>query len=161
MQTGDIIVFKRSNTFFSRVISWWTKSQYTHVGVASNFPLCVIEAETFGVVTNALKGRSFVALRTVKKIDTRKFVDFIRSKLGYGYSWTEIFMIGLKSLFRFRYRIPFDWKNEYTCTELPAEGLEQLFGIKINKKREDCELSPQDFIDSPELKRVEDYNFFD
>lgn len=30
---GDIVVFKRNNGFFSRIIAWWAGMQYTHVAV--------------------------------------------------------------------------------------------------------------------------------
>jgi hypothetical protein len=38
LQTGDILLFAGSDFWFSKVVRWWTKSQFSHVGMVLRDP---------------------------------------------------------------------------------------------------------------------------
>lgn len=38
LQTGDLLLFSGSNIWFSKLIRWWTKSKYSHIGIVLRDP---------------------------------------------------------------------------------------------------------------------------
>jgi uncharacterized protein YycO len=134
-QPGDIILFCNAGGI-ARLITWFTKSPYYHVGLYGG-GIAVVESRLDGVKRRDLKrlrpGRDFVIIPAPDKIGPRA-LNWAQLQIGDGYDLDSVLMIVLNRLFQ-------EWKinlkptrDRFSCSELVlcafhAAGVELLPGI--------------------------------
>ena len=134
------IVFADGGSFFSKVVKWFTNSEWSHVAIRIDNH--IYESQDFkGVVKTPVEEFTARYIKTeevyVRGINRGRFVkETLRSYLANtGYDWKRI--IG--------YWLDIPWlkdKNKLTCDEYVAKVLE-LSGKKIYKYVPERGLSPQ------------------
>lgn len=123
---GDVIFFKKNDSFISRVIAYFTKSEYTHVGLIVNYD------ESTNIVT-IIESNRFVDTRinmieldqqkheiyTLDKSqdETDRIIKYAYQTVGMKYDYLQILGLLISLLFDTEYRF-FDRKNKLICSEL-------------------------------------------
>ena len=119
IQSGDLLAWE-GRSFYGWFIRAYTRSKYTHVGVAwvHQGRVFVLEArEGAGVTLRALSRANDFVLIPTKTEWTEKVEAFALSRMGLPYSWGDILSIVLKR----RLKAP-----GFICTEYAARIMEQL-----------------------------------
>lgn len=157
---GDVVFFKRTNSFISRVIANITNSDYTHVG------LIVAYDEMTGVAT-IIESNRFIETRITRiqlneshmvystgskpKEQTDRILKYAYSKIGMKYDYMQVVGLFLSLLFK-GYRCAwFNSTNKLICSELIdisylSSGVKRVDMINIGN------ITPQELI--------EKYNMF-
>jgi hypothetical protein len=122
LQTGDIVFFKASDTFISRLIAKLTKSEYTHVGLMVSGKM-MIEANRF-IKTRVVPFQFDPELHQVYRLEKldglTKAVINHRAMLykDYSYDYGQIIGWLLRSIFRLKRDNLFNRANALICSEL-------------------------------------------
>lgn len=135
IQDGDILLYANDGTLVSRIVAWWTRSDFTHVGMAYRLGQRIFVLEAYpgqGVRMVPL------SLRVPKKVKQMGFTwtdladDIAMNDMMKPYSKWEAFLAGLG----FRTK---DSNGSYICTEYVAK-ICATFGFEF-----DCDFTPAAF----------------
>jgi hypothetical protein len=132
---GDILLYGNDGTLISRVISWWTKSEFTHVGMAYRLGQRIFVIEAYpgqGVRMEPL------SLRIPKKV---KRMGFVWTDLADGIAMNDMMKPYSKweaSLAGLGFRTK-DSNGRYICTKYVAEICKAL-GFEF-----ECDYTPAAF----------------
>ena len=161
IQNGDVLAFGYvRNSFFSQLISLWTRSRISHVGIAIRFygRLCVIEAlEGRGVrvfpVSNLLReGRKiyWYQIRIPRSLRRFEMCQYGLSHWGERYASPWQFIRSFSVLTKWicdRLKIKRDTNEErFFCSEFVVNCLQ---AIDIDVDADPAEMSPADVIELP------------
>ena len=109
------LVFSRNKGLISRLVCFFTRSEFSHVDlydpksntvIGSIAPAGVREIPLQEMLTSCSKA----VVKTMSNIDDKKILAYARSKIGAKYDWTA--MLG------FIFRQLFDNPSRYFCSEL-------------------------------------------
>lgn len=164
IRDGDILLYK-GQTFISYLIEIFTKSEYSHAGIAVwwNKRLMVMEAIRKGVIVNPLRRsvhryKGSVEWWTCKKeIDDSvrgKMIIFAQRQLGKDFGFWLLFWFGFMISFFYRdldKRDAFRRERKLFCS-LYVALIYNKAGIDLKRNRADRFMSPADIASSPELE---------
>ena len=149
MNTGDIILVK-NNKLISKIIKWWTKSEYSHVALAvDDLHMYETNYDTnshIKIIDFPTNMYDIYRLKDTSKLDTEKLNKFMKEHLKNKYDLGEIFKIV------FKINTPDD-DGKYICSMLVREafldqGIDLTPGIEIP--------TPEDLSHSELLYKVEE-----
>ena len=162
IKNGDVIMYTGKKNF-ARLISWLTRSPYSHAGIAVwwNERLMVMEAVMRGVTIAPLSHNIFQHHRNVewftckKEIseeDRLKMVIFAQEELGKSYARWKAVLFGLRVLFKrdLSKKDELRMENKLFCSQYVARIYNSI-GLDLKKNREDRFMSPGDIAKSPLL----------
>lgn len=156
LQIGDILLYKKTHSITSRIVSWFTHSEYTHVAIViSNGYVCEIDIDKKLAIRplrpdnydiyrykNGLTATQQLAMKwyAIKRIHTNK-----------GYDWLHILSFALQKLCKTKKT--FEEVNKVICSEI-VDNLYTHIGIDLVPERIDGDVTPVDLARSAILKRV-------
>ena len=164
IKNGDVIMYT-GKKIFARLISWLTRSPYSHAGIAVwwNERLMVMEAVMRGVTIAPLSCNIFQHHRNVewftckKEIseeDRLRMVIFAQEELGKSYARWKAVLFGLRVLFKrdLSKKDELRMENKLFCSQYVAQIYNSI-GLDLKKNREDRFMSPGDIAKSPLLEK--------
>ncbi len=164
IKNGDVLMY-RGRSLVSKLIRWFTKSRYSHAGLAVwwNDRLMVMEAVGKGVIVNPLSvnvahydGRVewFASVAEISENERIELVRFAQQELGKEYATWKIIAIGLAILFGKSAETTDKLRRERRlfCSYYVAQAYNAI-GRDLKKNVSDRFMTPDDIASSPELKR--------
>jgi hypothetical protein len=164
IKNGDVIMYT-GKKIFARLISWLTRSPYSHAGIAVwwNERLMVMEAVMRGVRIAPLsrniyqhKGNVewFSSKKEISEEDRLKMVIFAQEELGKSYARWKAMLFGLKVLFKrdLSKKDELRMENKLFCSQYVAQIYNSI-GLDLKKNREDRFMSPGDIARSPLMEK--------
>lgn len=151
---GDVLFFKRNDSFISRIIAYFTKSEYTHVGLIVGYDECtniatIIESDRFvdtRINVIELNQQEHVVYTLDKSQDeTDKIIKYAYKSVGIKYDYLQILGLFLSLLFNIEYRF-FDRSNKLICSELIDLSYYKA-GIKRNTDINLGNVTPQELLE--------------
>lgn len=164
IKNGDVIMYT-GKKIFARLISWLTRSPYSHAGIAVwwNERLMVMEAVMRGVTIAPLSRNIrqhhgnlewFTCKREISDEDRLRMVIFAQEELGKDYARWKAVLFGLKILLnrnlsrKDRLRM----ENKLFCSQYVAQIYNSV-GLDLKENREDRFMSPGDIARSPLMEK--------
>jgi len=164
IKQGDILLYK-GRTFVSWAIKFFTRSEYSHAGIAVkwNDRLMVMEAIRKGVIVNPLR-RSLKRYKgsvewwsckeEINDGDRHKMIIFAQKELGKDFAFWLLFCFAFAISFFIRdlnKRVAFRREKKLFCSLYVAEIYSQA-GKDLRKDLSDRFTSPGDIANSPLLE---------
>jgi len=159
---GNLVFFKQTNSFISRLIAKVTKSEFTHVG------LIVGHDETTGVLT-IIESNRFIRTRVARlQLNERhviytigeqpkevvdKIVKFAYKNLGKRYDYLQLLGLFISLSFERKRNIYFNSKNKLICSEL-VDLAYYTSGVKRNTNKNLGNITPQELFEVYNLKEL-------
>lgn len=141
---GDILLFKRARGL-NRMITWFTKSRFYHVGIFEG-GTNVIEARPRGVVRRDLNGpdgdRAFTVIPAPEG-KGEQALNWAKGQIGDGYDPIDVFVIILETIFK-NLKLNYSSDNKYSCGEFVATAYQEA-GIDLFPGQEPARTVPADF----------------
>lgn len=153
---GDIILVA-SNNIIGKLIRWYTKSEFNHVGLlVDNYN--IVEATRFGVLCTPIN--QYIALQKKNKLkfkiyrvsdlnkeDALKVVKFAKKQVGKSYDFIQFICVACLYLWKKVRRIePIDLSG-WVCSELVAESFYEI-GIVFSEEVDPDNITPKDIAQS-------------
>ena len=175
IQTGDVLLFRKSPSLFGRLIRWYSQSPYSHVGIAlkiqinGHFRLAIIESlEPQGVrvfpldfyLAQEKKSGAIIDWYQVTDptVNREKIADYALAQWGKRYSSPLQFLWSfgwLSNRLRKRYCLPADVNpDRYFCSELVSSALEYAGYVPEKEFTDPVQTSPGQVALFPCLHRV-------
>jgi len=164
IKNGDVIMYT-GKKILSRLISWLTRSPYSHAGIAVwwNERLMVMEAVGRGVTIVPLSRNIyqhhgnvewFTCKKEISEEDRLKMVIFAQEELGKSYARWKAMLLGLKILLNrnLSRKDQLGMENKLFCSQYVAQIYNSI-GLDLKKNREDRFMSPGDIARSPLLEK--------
>jgi len=154
---GNIILVKNFD-ILSKLIRWYTKSEFNHVGIIVDNKYIVEAIPKYGVRLFTLQnyknqkeaGELDFIICKVKNLSEseRKIVEtFALKQVGKSYDFVQLICVGILYMFRkLRKLEPIDL-NGWLCSELVAESFYEV-GIKFKKDVDPDNITPKDIYTS-------------
>ena len=123
---GDVIFFKKSKSFISTIIAYFTKGEYTHVGLIVDYDettnvATVIEADRFVntrinmIELDQQKHEIYIADKSQEQTD--RVLKYAYESVGMKYDYWQILGLLISLVFKTEHRF-FDKSNRLICSEL-------------------------------------------
>ena len=157
LKQGDILAYKGDkNSPISETVKFMTKSQYSHLCLYISDDQAIeadgINGDINYVDVNNYKGRLDVySCLTLTDLQRKQICDYAISRIGQKYDYLLLFILFLKRLFKFRFRLR-DRKADI-CSELVNDSYKEANVILSRKKYP----SPQEVIESKLLRYIGSY----
>ena len=161
---GDVLFFRRTNTFISKAISALTKGEYTHVGLIVAFDgltgvATIVESDRFvatrinQIVLDKNNHSIFTTPNPKPEEVVKKIVKFGYDSIGKKYDYIQILGILLSLLFKNEKLNFFNSQNKLICSELIDlayfnSGVERRCEKKLGN------VLPQELINAYGLKEI-------
>lgn len=159
---GNLVFFKQTNSFISRLIAKVTKSEFTHVG------LIVGHDETTGVLT-IIESNRFIRTRVARlQLNERhviytigeqpqevvdKIVKFAYKNLGKRYDYLQLLGLFISLSCERQRNIYFNSKNKLICSEL-VDLAYYTSGVKRKTNENLGNITPQELFEVYDLKEL-------
>lgn len=159
---GNLVFFKQTNSFISRLIAKVTKSEFTHVG------LIVGHDETTGVLT-IIESNRFIRTRVARlQLNERhviytigeqpqevvdKIVKFAYKNLGKRYDYLQLLGLFISLSCEGKRNIYFNSKNKLICSEL-VDLAYYTSGVKRKTNENLGNITPQELFEVYDLKEL-------
>ncbi|AEW47204.1 hypothetical protein BCP78_0197 [Bacillus phage BCP78] len=155
LQAADVI-FYRPTGFIGRVISYFTKSPYSHVALAINANT-IIEADRFTktriVPIEYDKNITHIyRLENLTQEEREKIVELATSLEGTDYDYAQILEMFVRIVFRIK-RTLFNNQKKLTCSEVVDRSF-YLAGVKRKDTEFLYDVTPEELIHKYPLTRV-------
>src|SRR5699024_3939610 len=155
-EPGDIILVRGNTPIISRLIRWFTDSEYTHVGIALNaffiyeidinkrMGIHLFEHEDYDV---------FRSIEPLTKEQKQLMKDYTieRTKNNTGYDYFKIIGFALEKFFKFP--VVFNQVNKQVCSEI-VDIIYKSAGIDLVPNRPLGHVRPSDIAQSKKLYKV-------
>jgi len=132
---GDLIL-SYENSFFSWFVRLMTKSEWSHVGIYEENGTFISSVPFSGVCEKCLKDVNHYAVYRVKglsKLQADKAVEFCKERLGKGYDFLQIILLGYRLLTdKLDVNAGDPHPDQYVCSELISEAFASV-GIHFGK----------------------------
>jgi hypothetical protein len=154
-QVGDIL-FVRGDSWFSPIIKWVLRSEFSHVAVAIG-PNQICEIDIFKrmrIIDNPYKDYEVYRYRGgLTKQQKQQLVDYLKEKCKttMGYDYPRILSILFQILFK--WHIVIDDKNRFICSEI-IDAAYQHIGIDLIQARDTGDVTPPDLLNAHLEKAV-------
>lgn len=159
---GNVLFFKKNNSFISRMIAKLTRSEFTHVGL-------IVAYDEMTRVATIIESNRFIKTRLSRiQLDKQhvvystgvmtnemrnNVVKFAYKELGTKYDYFQILGILISLLFKKKRISYFDSRNKLICSELI-----DLAYCKAGVPRRNIypigNISPQELLEVYDLKRI-------
>lgn len=141
---GDVLLFYGPERGRSRLICWFTRSRFYHVGIYAGDGK-VIEARIPSVICRDLydsDGCRFVVIRAPENTGNA-VLDWARERIGHAYDTRGVIQLGLRRLFPF---LPFGPRpdNAFVCGSFVARAFAHA-GVDLFAGRDRDHIAPCDF----------------
>lgn len=155
LQAADVI-FYRPTGFIGRVISYFTKSPYSHVALAIDANT-IIEADRFTktriVPIEYDKNITHIyRLENLTQEEREKIVELATSLEGTDYDYAQILEMFVRIVFRIK-RTIFNNQKKLTCSEVVDRSF-YLAGVKRKDMEFLYDVTPEELIHKYPLTRV-------
>lgn len=147
-QRGDLLLFRKARGL-NRLITWFTRSQFYHVGLYEGDGW-IIEARPRGVVRRNLRGpdgdRHFVAIpfaRVASQEQAEAALRWAQQQIGDDYDPFEVMAQVAERMFRCM-RIPYASPDKFSCGEFVTQAWREA-GIDLFPSRDASRVVPSDF----------------
>jgi hypothetical protein len=169
VKPGDIILFRPGGDLLSRIISWGTNSDYSHVAICVSFEMnLAIEANTKGGV------RAIDLRKITRKFDIYRIkqeynynldgvISFLVEQLNNKYDFLGVIFLGIMKLLALIGRplknITNKWQKDrdYFCSELCYEAFYEGGGLDIVPNVDDADItSPGDISKSSVVEKIDE-----
>lgn len=155
LQAADVI-FYRPTGFIGRVISYFTKSPYSHVALAIDANT-IIEADRFTktriVPIEYDKNITHIyRLENLTQEEREKIVELATSLEGTDYDYAQILEMFVRIVFRIK-RTLFNNQKKLTCSEVVDRSF-YLAGVKRKDMEFLYDVTPEELIHKYPLTRV-------
>ncbi|MGL5329086.1 MAG: YiiX/YebB-like N1pC/P60 family cysteine hydrolase [Peptostreptococcaceae bacterium] len=148
MKCGDIFLIK-NDTFISKLIRWFTRSQYSHCGLCISDDGIHLWHTEFNMglrLTHLMYPSDKMEVYRVNvSYDHEKLYDFILANIGNKYDFMEIF----KVIFRCKKA---ETDSEYICSELIRAAYRHVGIELVDESINVC--TPKDIAESKYLTRI-------
>jgi len=151
-QNGDILLLK-GKSLFSKIVKWWTKSEYSHSAMFAT-PHLVIESDFGGVqfnLTEKYKNMDYDVYRhkdiTRNQQEKVFYWSFSKTDKGYDHMGLLGIVLGTTSL---------DNKSRYWCSEFNMDAYIHA-GVKIDCDKDTHRVTPQDIANDSNFEKVIEY----
>jgi hypothetical protein len=164
IKNGDVIMYT-GKKIFARLISWLTRSPYSHAGIAVwwNERLMVMEAVMRGVTIAPLSHNIcqhhgnvewFTCKKEISEEDRLRMVIFAQEELGKSYARWKAVLFGLRVLFKrdLSKKDELRMENKLFCSQYVAQIYNSI-GLDLKRHREDRFMSPGDITRSPLMEK--------
>jgi hypothetical protein len=159
---GNVLFFKKTNSFISRIISSMTNGEYTHVGLIIDYSeetniATIIESDKF--VNTRIAKIQISELHTVYEVDDmtelirENVVKFAIKSIGEKYDYLQIIGLFVSLLLKRNRYAFFNAKNKMICSELIDMAYLKA-GVKRKNSLNIGYITPQELLDVYELKVV-------
>lgn len=127
MFEGDVLFYKKTDFFISKVIAFLTKSDYTHVAIIINYNeetniVTVVESNRFTKtkISQIFLDDNYVIYTIPNKTKEMqdKILKFADLSLGKKYDYLQVLGLFFSLLFKKGRNEYFNNKNKYICSEL-------------------------------------------
>lgn len=134
------IVFFQNDSIISKIIKWFTKSQYSHVGILTYDLNVVFDIQLVGRSTyRKIKNRDKIDIyRLNAEVDENQALSWIMNHGNLKYDLGEI----VKIVFNKKTR---DDDNKFICSTLVLDFIRNCTDMKVDENL--YIVSPQDLID--------------
>jgi hypothetical protein len=156
IESGDIVLFKGDSLIISRLIRWFTSSDYSHVGIAVNDQwIYEIDLDRKLAIYPLKRGRYDVyrykhgLTEEQKRLMQTHALDL--STINEGYDWLRILSFVLQKVFRTKSIL--NWSNRVICSEI-TDRLYSYAGIDLVPDRDNGNVTPAQLAVSPALIQV-------
>lgn len=152
---GDVVFFKATDSFLSRLIARFTSSEFTHVGLVVSYNLVnesviIIEADRF--IRTRLRELKFdSSLHALYRVPGLKekqregIVSFAFSRLGTEYDYPQIIGLFLRLVLKLNTGDLFNLSNRLICSEL-IDVSYYLHDVPRKTKTNIGDVSPQELL---------------
>ena len=156
IQPGDIILVKGDTPIVSRVIRWFTQSEYTHAAIA------IAENLVYEIDINkrlAIRPFSYekydvfrykYGLTNEQQILIQVYANE-KEEENKGYDWLHILSFAIQKIFRTKK--VYEEANKVICSEI-VDNLYNQIGIDLIPDRADGDVTPAHLAQSPCLTKV-------
>lgn len=159
---GDVLFFKKSNTFISNLIARITRSEYTHVGLISSYDemtgvATIIESNRF-IKTKISRiqlddTHLIFSISGISESQRNLVVKYAYNRIGSEYDYFQILGLFLSLVLKGERKPIFNSSNKIICSELIdmsfyESGIHRKNTINIGN------ITPQELIECYELKDV-------
>jgi hypothetical protein len=156
---GDIILVKGDTPIVSSLVRWFTRSPYTHVGLAVTSDLIYEIDINKDLAIRPIHHKHYDVFRykyglTETQQHDMQVYALERAKENVGYDWLKILGFGIERIFRFHKA--FNELNHVVCSEI-VDNIYNHVGIDLVPNREDGDVTPALFI-SKNLIKVYSFN---
>lgn len=156
LQIGDVVFF-RPSSFLSNLIGWFTKSDYSHVGLVVGEGT-IIEADRFmKTKLRMLDGTEDISVYRVPNVTDRQKQAISLQALtykGFGYDYFQILGTFIRLVFG-RESSWFNAKNKLICSEL-IDLVFYVADIPRKLTRSIGDVTPEELFEVYELRKVFD-----
>jgi hypothetical protein len=172
IRNGDVIMYT-GKKILPRLISWLTRSPYSHAGIAVwwNERLMVMEAVMRGVTIAPLSRNIcqhhgnvewFTCKKEISEEERLKMVIFAQEELGKNYARWKAVLFGLKILLNTNLsrKDQLRMENKLFCSQYVAQIYNSI-GLDLKKNREDRFMSPGDIARSPLMEKRGEFKIKD
>lgn len=159
---GNLVFFKKTNSFISRTIAKVTNSEFTHVGLIVGYD------ESTGVIT-IIESDGFVKTRVSRlELDERYviyttgnqpqevidgIVEYAYSKLGTSYDYLQIITLFMSLVFKRERNAYFSTTNKFICSEL-VDMAYYTAGVKRKSNKNIGNVTPQELFEVYDLREI-------
>jgi hypothetical protein len=155
MKSGDVVLFK-GRSVVSKIISMFTKSEFTHVAIAIN-ERSIVEADRFVNVRirNVDDKQIHKVLRCTDIDDIQRVAIAARSvtMVGTKYDYAQVVLWFLRILFNYKRAGIINNANRVFCSEL-VDRVYQMEGIDLVPDRGEGDVLVTHIMNSPLLTEV-------
>ena len=156
IKPGDILLFKRRSKFISPLVRWFTRSEYTHVGMAFSDRLIFEIDLGKNLAIHPIVDEEFEVYRYKKSLTTEQLVELKnhaiqRASISKGYDWFRIIAFAFERFFQTPRAL--DMKNRKVCSEI-VDVLYSDIGIDLVPSRPVGHVRPSDLAQSSELIHI-------
>ncbi|UGO46269.1 enoyl-CoA hydratase/carnithine racemase-like [Bacillus phage vB_BanS_Chewbecca] len=159
---GNLVFFKKTNSFISSLIAKVTNSEFTHVG------LIVGHDEKTGIVT-IIESNRFIKTRVARlelnerhviyttgnqpQEVTDRIVKYAYKNLGTSYDYLKLFGLFFSLAFKRKRNIYFNSANKFICSEL-VDMAYYTAGVRRKTNDNLGNITPQELFEVYDLKEI-------
>lgn len=159
---GDVLFFRKTNSWISKLISNVTKGEYTHVGLIISFDestgvATIIESNRFieTRITTIIIDDNYSVFSTGDKPDKQRdmIVKYATDSLGTKYDYFHVLGLAISLLFERDRCGFFNIKNRIICSELIDLAYFKA-GVKRNHDINLGNITPMELFEVYDLKEI-------
>jgi uncharacterized protein YycO len=158
---GNVIFFKKDNSFISKIIANISKSDYTHVALIIGYDeltgvATIIESNRFVTtrITTTVINEDHVVYSTAMTEEMRKrVVEYAFKQLGTKYDYLQILGLFISLIFKGDRFAFFNSSNKFICSELIDLAFYKA-GVKRKNDFNIGNITPQELLVVYELKEL-------
>ncbi|UUV46707.1 permuted papain-like amidase [Bacillus phage vB_BanS-Thrax4] len=159
---GNLVFFKKTNSFISKLIAKVTNSEFTHVGLVVGYDestkvITIIESNRFiktRVARLELNERHVIyTTGNQPKEVTDKIIAYAYKNIGKRYDYSQLLGLFLSLAFKRKRNLFFNSANKLICSEL-VDLAYYTSGVKRKTNDNLGNITPQELFEVYDLKEI-------